>query len=386
MRHRDKDRKDAFMQLLEKEPVREPPCRHFKEGCGGCLMQQHAYGSQLKAKAQYLAQVYGVAVPVHAAKEELGYRNRMDFVTAFGKNGLRKRGKYAHVVDIKDCLLLPEKERELHRRVRQMTADHGLKDYNYIRHDGFLRYTVIRTSRHTGETMIIFTTAKPDDEEGFKEFLALVHRETGVRSVWWTRSDGKADQSVAELFWHAGDDHIIDEIAGKRFMIRPGTFFQANTVMAGELFMRAAGFVEGNTLDLYCGVGVISIIVSGNASRVVGVEINEQSVATAKENAKLNGARCEFVAADAASWLSQSPERFDTVICDPARAGLGKDACRLLLSQEPKRIIYISCNPLTHKDDLAILQEKYEVKLLEGYDLFPQTPHIEMLSVLELKS
>ena len=383
MHHKDKDRKNAFLQLLEAQPVRDPPCTHFKEGCGGCLMQQYNYDAQLHAKRAYLKSIYGHDVPLHASPDELGYRNRMDFVTAFGKNGLRQRARFAQVVDIRDCLLLPQKERELHQEVRELVMQHSIKDYNYIRHEGFLRYTVIRTSRHTGETMLIFTTAKPDDEESFKQFLTLVYEKTKVKSLWWTRSDGKADLSIAQPHWHIGADHIIDEIAGKRFKISPNTFFQANTVMAGRMFSKAAQYVQGDTLDLYCGVGVISVIVAEKANTLVGVELNEHSVRMAKENAKLNGVDCEFIAADAAKWLAQSERRFDTVICDPARAGLGKDACKLLLAQEPARIIYISCNPLTHKDDLSILSQKYELKTLEAYDLFPQTPHIEVLSVLE---
>jgi 23S rRNA (uracil-5-)-methyltransferase RumA len=389
----EKQRKESFLSFLGAEPRKLPACQHVSEGCGGCLLQEYEYAAQVRAKEQYLQSVYGAKVDVAPAPASLGYRNRMDFVTAFGKTGLRKRARFAQVVDIKDCLLLPEHARRAYTLARNILRESGLQDYNYVRHEGWLRYIVVRTSQATGETMLIITSKPPRDDAEAARIQAIledIRARTGAASVHWTINDGKADISIGAQFWHCGEPSIIDEIAGRRFRITPQTFFQANTVLASDLFERAVAYAEGRVLDLCCGVGVISIIASQQprVSSVTGVELVAQSIAMAKENLALNdaAARCEFVCADASDFLSANAKRFDTVICDPARPGLGPDVCARLLAMRPKRIIYISCNPLSHKTDLALLSAAYHLTLLEGYDLFPQTPHVEILSMLERRA
>jgi 23S rRNA (uracil1939-C5)-methyltransferase len=386
-RHSEKRRKNELLRILEPEQRVAPPCKHFLEGCGGCLDQDYAYDVQVKAKEQFLREHYGRDVRVVPCPEPFGYRNRMDFVQAFGKSGLRKRGKFAQVVDVKDCLLIPEFAREAYKRVRDLVMMHKIQDYNYVRHEGFLKYIVVRMNRVTKGLMIILTTAEPSEQEAsFRDFLDVVYAEIRPESLWWTIVKGKADTSIGVPHLHIGEDHIIDEIAGRRFKITPTTFFQANTAMAGALFTKAAAYAQGDVLDLYCGVGAISLIVAPNVKSVVGIELNQESISMAKENARLNAiTNAEFHAADAATWLAQNQRRFDTVIVDPARPGLGKAACALLRDLAPRHIIYISCNALTHKDDLDALSETYDLVLLEGHDLFPQTPHVEILSVLERK-
>jgi 23S rRNA (uracil1939-C5)-methyltransferase len=384
----EKERKNAFLALLEDAPQQAALCAHVSEGCGGCLLQEHSYEQQLKAKERFLEQVYGYAVPIIPCDDHLGYRNRMDFVAAFGKVGLRKRGKFAHVVDVKDCMLLPEHARSIYAKVRALLCAAGVKDYNYVRHEGFLRYVVIRTSQTTKETMVILTTVEPKEEEkiSYEKIFTEIYQQTGVTSLHWTTNSSMSDMSVGILYWHIGNEFIVDEIAGCRFRITPATFFQANTAMAGVLFAKAISFAEGRVLDLYCGVGVISILAarSVNVTSVTGVEVNEQSVKSARENLSLNIAKApiEFICSDAYEYL-RTAEPFETVICDPARPGLGIQACDQLLRIKPKRIIYISCNPLTHKQDITMLSGEYAVTHMKAYDLFAQTPHVEILSVLE---
>lgn len=378
-----------FLQLLESGPG-QAACPHVADGCGGCLMQQYDYAAQVAAKEAYLAKLYARDVHVVPCPDPLGYRNRMDFVAAFGMMGLRQRGHFARVVDIKDCLLLPEHAREAYKAVREELA--GVEDYHYLRHEGFLRYCTVRTSQTTGETLLIFTTTTPQDLDAHREFqhaLERLKRRTGATGICWTVNDAKSDIPVGEPYWHIGRPWIIDEIGGLRFRVGPKTFFQANTLLAGRMFLEATAFASGQVLDLYCGVGVIGCIAARNddVHRVVGVDVVTESIEAARENAVLNGiTKCQFVHADAATYLKQAEHAFDTVICDPARPGLGKEACDMLLALSPRRIIYISCNPRSHLDDLALLSAGYEMTALKGYDLFPQTPHVEVLSVLERKA
>jgi len=393
MRHREKDRKNAFLTLLEAKQKVTPACQHVAVGCGGCLLQEYGYEDQLAAKASYLKSVYGHDVKVIAARDPLGYRNRMDFVVAFGMMGLRRRARFAQVVDVTQCMLLPARAREIAKIAHDFLLASDLVPYNFVRHEGFLRYCVVRSSVATGQTMIIITTKPAADDtqaQHVKDILIALHDLTKATSLHWTLNDKLGDMSVGEPFWHLGEACIIDEIAENRFFITPSTFFQGNPVMAGELFDRAMRFVKGDTLDLCCGVGVLSILAAQeeDAGAVVGVEINPASIAAAKENMFLNEVtidKCEFVCDDMLAFLKKNTRPFHTVICDPARPGLGKETCDALLCLSPERIIYVSCNPVSHNDDIKMLSEKYDVKEMEGYDLFPQTPHIEILSVLELR-
>ncbi|HIH24398.1 TPA: class I SAM-dependent RNA methyltransferase [Candidatus Woesearchaeota archaeon] len=391
----EKERKEAFLSLLKSSPTVQPPCPHVTDGCGGCLLQQYPYEDQARAKELYLESVYKRPMRLHAATDPLGYRSRMDYVCAFGKMGLRKRGRYAQVIDVKDCLLLPDFARAAYREAREFLLASGLTPYNYIRHEGFLRYLVVRASHATRQVMLIATTVlpkTPDDEHRVHdvlEGLLTLTQKHGVVSVHWTISDAMTDLSVGEEYWHCGEEGIIDEIAESRFLITPQTFFQGNTLMASVLFDRSMRFVRGDVLDLYCGVGVLAILAAqeDDVGSVVGVEMNARSISMANDNMRRNGVtadKCAFVCADAAAYLASEvgKRHFNTIICDPNRPGLGPTGCALLIAYAPERIIYISCNPLSHIEDLARLCTAYDIIELEGYDLFPQTPHIEVLSVL----
>lgn len=351
-------------------------------------MQEYAYDQQLHAKITLLDNIYMQDIKVHSAKEQLGYRSRMDFVLAFEKSGLRVRGSYARVVDIKDCMLLPTEARKAYIVTRNILLASGLATYNYIDHFGLLCYVVVRVSKTTGEIMIILTTKlpEPSQEQIIRELLQRIIDATSATSVWWTINNTTTDISVGKEHEFVGKNHIVDEIAGIWCKVGPCTFFQGNTIMAGELFSDAMQHIKGDVLDLCCGVGILSFLAlqQEQVSSVLGVEINQASIDAAQENIALNkhnNKHCEFICADMTEFLLKTDKKFTTVLCDPARSGLGKDACNYLLDIAPERIVYISCNPFSHKEDMDRLKSEYDCVLLESYDLFPQTPHLEMLSV-----
>lgn len=387
----EKQKRKMLLGLFP-EKERSPPCPHVHDECGGCMFQEWEYGTQLSAKKELLEGIYGMPIPITGCQDEFAYRNRMDYTVAFGKMGLRKRGKFDWVVDVADCLLLPDRAREAFKTMKRILFEEDVRHYNYLRHEGFLRYAVLRASRATDELMIIFTTTTPTSLEEHGQFQSIIQRiadETGAESVHWTVNDSKSEQSIGERYWLTGREYILDEIASRQFRVYPETFFQANTLLAEALFLKAAGYVRGTALDLYCGPGTISIIAEHVAEKLVGVDNVKENIEAAKENAILNGVpkeKCVFLHEDAAIYLEETDMRFDTVICDPARPGLGKRACNALLAKRPGRIIYISCNPTTHKQDIDALSEEYALEVLEAYDLFPQTPHVEVFSVLEAKN
>ena len=380
---------------LSSSPKITPPCIHFEQGCGGCAHQDIAYENQLRAKAASLAAIYGTEVPVIQSPEPLGYRSRMDYIITGGKIGLRARGDHRRVIDTPHCLLLPEYARPLYLAARAIIVASGLPDHNHLTGAGHLKYLVVRTSVTTRETMLVLTTGEPADEThtvSTRELLRTLAAIPGVTSAWWTVNAGIGDKSVGEPREHVGAETITSEIAGARLRVGPKTFGQGNETAASDLFSRAIAHAQGRVLDLCCGTGALAILAAKRpgVTSVIGVDVVDASIVAARENARDNAVvdRTEFRTQDLTEFLrdcAQQDITFDTVICDPARPGLGAAACALLVKLAPARIIYISCNPLTHRQDLAILGAKYDISLLEGHDLFPQTPHVEILSVLARK-
>ncbi len=365
-------------------------CEDLGQGCDACALERLPYEDQLSAKEAFLARVYGEDVRLMPSGEPLGYRNRMDFVAAPGRRELRDPGGFSRADGAQECLLLEPRARDTYALARAALMQAG--GDGSPAGSGFLRSLVVRSSSVSGERMLVVTTRTPGSREEHARFLSLLERllrDASLTSLHWRVNDSETDVSVGEPYAHLGRAWIVDEIAGRQFRVYPDTFFQANAAMAGMLLTRAAAFAHGRVLDLYCGVGTISIIVSSQegVTGVVGVEIVPESVEAAKENAILNGVsrqKCTFVCEDAANFLRSYDERFDTVMCDPAREGLAGSRA-LLLEHLPQRIVYVSSNPRTHKEDIDALGSRYRVALLEGYDLFPQTGHVGVLGVLERK-
>jgi len=352
--------------------------------CGGCSLQHLSYHDQVRQKQESLRLLFGRDVVVHPAPHPFGYRSKADFVVVPGRIGFRQRNNPLLVVDIHECLLLSERANALLQKVRRALKDASFSAYDLKHHRGFLRYVTIREARSTGELMLVFTTTS-DEEEGFRSFLEGFASE--VTSVYWLVHDGKADDARGSVRLFLGKDHIVENIAGYSFMIRPGTFFQSYYEVAEAMFQKIAALTTGRVCDLYCGVGVISLIVARTASSVLGVEAVASSVRAAEENARLNNLQnVSFVAQDVESFVRQAlleKKTFDTVIVDPPRSGLGVSVALSLARLRPSRILYMSCNPRSLRDDIQVLLRRYRLVSLEAFDMFPQTDHVECLAVLE---
>jgi 23S rRNA (uracil-5-)-methyltransferase RumA len=355
-----------------------PPCAHFGE-CGGCLFQDIPYDDQLRLKLEYLDGIFAGAAEVTEIfpSPPLGYRNRMDYVTAFGRLGLRRAGRYRQVVDILSCDILQEKSCVLFKKLRPLLA--GIEDYDYVTHRGYLRYAVFRQGYFTGECMINLVTAKEEDR--VSDVLGPLLAETDSSSL--LLSGGLADLSQGPVFRTLKGGYITEDFDGIRFRITPNSFFQSNSPVARELYRRIRDLISGESvLDLYSGVGSISLYIAGKAGSVTGVEISAEAVEAAKVNALDNGiSNVDFVCADALTYLAGNIGGFDTVVLDPPRAGTHPKMIRRLNELGPRGIIYVSCNPVSFRQDLAAL-EGYRLESLTAFDMFPQTPHVETLGVL----
>jgi 23S rRNA (uracil1939-C5)-methyltransferase len=391
------------VEVLEPSPKRvEAPCDHYP-ACGGCRFQDLAYEEQIGAKESQvrdaLVRIGGISdpplEPILPAESVFHYRNKLEYSftpTPSGPAlGFHRAGRWDEVLDIAECWLTTELGNRIREAVRSWARESGLPAYDQAEGTGFLRHLVYREGRNTGQVLLQLVTAPGDfDRDGF---VAAVRRFPEVRSVHHAVNDRPAEVTnlPTTLLW--GDEAIEEELGGLRFRLRPTAFLQTNTGMAEQLYrlaVEAAGLTGEETVwDLYCGIGTIGLTMAGNALTVWGVDVSEESIACALENADLNGiANAAFFAGDVGQAVEELRDRSgdpQVVVVDPPRAGLSNKAVRRLGRIGAPRIVYVSCNPTTLAGNLKQLRHDwgYELKRAKPVDMFPHTPHVECVSLLE---
>jgi 23S rRNA (uracil1939-C5)-methyltransferase len=380
----------------------EAPCRHFG-ACGGCRFQDLAYESQVAAKEQQvrdaLVRIGRIAEPplepIVPAASVFGYRNKLEYSFAAGEEGVQlgfhRAGRWDEIVDIEECLLTTELGNAIRLAVRAWAREERLEPYDQATGAGYLRHLVVREGRNTGQVLVLLVTAPGERfETGY--FVDVLRRFPEVRSVYWAINDTPAERTnvPAKLLW--GEEAIEEEILGLRFRLRPGAFLQTNTEMAERLYSLAREYAglggTENVLDLYCGTGTIALALAREAGMVWGLEISEEAVACAIENAELNGiVNARFFAGNVGQTLEELVEESgppDVVVVDPPRAGLAGKALRRTGALGAGRIVYVSCNPTTLASDLQVLRDEfgYELRRCRPVDMFPHTPHVESVSLI----
>jgi len=348
-------------------------CRHFGV-CGGCATQDLPYAEEVRRKEAALAQALGRAVPVLPSPRELRYRTRMDYVFAWHKLGLRKRDDPRGVLDLEECLLVSAEAWDAVMRAKEAAKRLGLRSYAYTAHKGYLRYISVREAPVSGDRMLVFLTngRDPAVRALLDEALAW------APAVVWAASDRPADVSAGDVVESRGRGWIEERIGGLRLRFGPNSFFQANPWQSERLYAHVAERVEGRVLDLYCGVGGFALSCAARAASVTGVDLSEEAIGFARTNAEINGITARFEAGDAAEFLSQC----DTVVVDPPRGGLGGRAIQAILRAAPRRILYVSCNAKALATEMPMFAG-YEATELMGFDLFPKTPHVEVVATLD---
>ncbi len=355
----------------------EPECRYFGE-CGGCMFQNVPYENQLLLKKEYVNSIFeGIcSVESVAPSTPFRYRSRMDMVTAFGKKGLRRAGSFRHVVDVESCAIMQKRSDDMYGSLR--TILEGIEDYDYLKHSGYLRYIVIRQARFTGELMVNFVVSVPENRFGLElyDFLEEVDSSSIILSP------GLADLSYGEIFQTLKKGFITETFDGIDYMLTPNSFFQSNSEVALQMYRKILSLTRGRVLDLYSGVGSISLFIASAAESVTGVEIVSEAVDVAERNRENNEiANVNFICADAGEYVKGNSGKFDTLVLDPPRSGMHPKMLKYINAMSPERIVYMSCNPVTCRDDISML-EGYDVNFVEAYDMFPQTPHVETIALL----
>ncbi|HEY2327159.1 MAG TPA: 23S rRNA (uracil(1939)-C(5))-methyltransferase RlmD [Gaiellaceae bacterium] len=381
----------------------DAPCAHYP-ACGGCRFQDFAYDAQVATKEQWVAdslqRLAGLKEfplePIVPAASPFHYRNKMEYSFAPADDGLalglHRAGRWDEVLNIDNCWLTTDVGNAIRNRMHEWAVEERLAPYDQETQEGYLRHLVIRESTRTGQALVQLVTARGErfDRERLIEVLTGIPQ---VKSIHWSENHGVAEVTnlPTELLW--GEDAIEEELAGLRFRVRPNAFLQTNTEMAEVLYGVAREFAAlsgGETVyDLYCGIGTIGLSLASSAMTVWGIEISEESVACAIENAEINSVgNAAFFAGNVGDSLLELHERAgepDVVIVDPPRAGLAGKALRRLGEIGAKRIVYVSCNPTTLAGDAKRLADDYGYTLLRArpVDMFPHTPHVECVALLE---
>lgn len=384
--------KRQILDSIRANDVIAPRCPHAQE-CGGCAVQDRRYAAQLAVKRDALERIWAEVLPALPGPVELlaspspyEYRTRMDYVASRERFGLRHSGRFNHIIDLVECHLIPpaafHAARTVYRRVREL----GLPDYDVKRHTGFLRYIVVRRSPDN-ELLIAAVTSSREHTAELEQIAACALEQPGVRSFYWLLNDKLTDLSLGEPLRHWGAPTLAMRVGARTLQIGPNTFFQNNIHLLLPLLDDVAAQVgrAATLADLYGGVGTIALHLAERAGRITCVEEVGESVALARVNIAHSGlANVAAVEAPTLAFLrDQAPGAFEQIVVDPPRVGLGPEVCRELLRLRPRRIVYVSCNPLTQAADAAILLEGYRLSALRGYDMFPHTPHLEALGVFD---
>ncbi len=391
-------------EVLEPSGERvEAPCAHYP-ACGGCRFQDLAYESQVAAKEAQVRDAFvrlgGIAdpllEPIVPAASQFFYRNKLEY--SFTRTpegpalGFHRAGRWDEVLEIEKCWLTTDLGNAIRLAIRDWAREEGLEAYSQEDGSGYLRHLVVREGRNTGQALVQLVTAPGEKfERGY--LVEVLRRFPEVRSIHWAVNDTPAEVTnlPTTLLW--GEEAIEEELLGLRFRVRPNAFLQTNTEMGEVLYRLAieyAGLTGDETVyDLYCGTGTIGLAMAKDALTVWGVEISEESVACALENMDLNGiTNAAFFAGNVSESLEELAERAgspDLVVVDPPRAGLAGKALRRLARLEAPRIVYVSCNPTTLAGDLKQLRADwgYELVRARPVDMFPHTPHVECVALLE---
>ena len=409
-----KDKAEArLLDVLERSEIEDavPPCPQFGI-CGGCAYQTISYEHQLELKSGQVKKLLDGVIDSEAHPYDwegiigspvtTAYRNKMEY--SFGDEykdgplvlGLHKKNSMYDIVPVCNCVIVSEDYNRIVSYTMEFARAHGLSYHKKMQHVGLLRHLVLRQSKTNGGLLVNLVTSTDGlenlDLNAYVEGLLALPLDGTIIGILHTANDSLADAVVPEkVTLLYGRDYIEEEVLGLHFQISPFSFFQTNTKSAERLYSKAREYA-GDTkdkliFDLYSGTGTIAQMLSPVASKVIGVEIVEEAVEAARENAKSNGLdNCEFIAGDVLKVIDTIEEKPDLIILDPPRDGINPKALLKIINYGVDEIVYISCKPTSLARDLVTLQEHgYYVKKACAVDQFVNTGHVETVVLLSHK-
>lgn len=386
-------------------------CRH-KDSCGGCVYQGIPYQEQMQLKCKEVMRLMQEKeiqprqfLGVEGSPKTYGYRNKMEYT--FGDEvkdgemtlGMHKQGQFMSIITVDECQLVDPDFNLILRKTLDFCGERGYSFYHKKSHKGLMRNLILRKGEHTEELLvnIVTSTQEAFDAQGYLELIQGLEADGLLNNrlvgVLHTINDNVADAVRCDrLDILYGQDYYTEQIMGLTFKVSAFSFFQTNILAVEKLYTEAMAQIaalEGKVVfDLYCGTGTITQALALRAKKAIGVEIVEEAVEAARDNALRNGLdNCEFIAGDVLEVLDQLTEKPDVIVVDPPRPGIHPKALTKILSYGVEQIVYISCNPKSLAANLEAAQlYGYEVATLKVFDNFPFTKHIESVALLVRKS
>lgn len=411
----------TIIDFIEKSPLRiTPKCNHFGI-CGGCKWQNLPYEEQIKAKEKQvfdqLSRIGKVELPkfntILGSVKEYEYRNKLEFgfsnkrwltkeeinnnleIEDRNALGFHISGAFDKIYPIDKCVLMDPLQNDIRNTIRDYAIEKKLSFYDLKQQCGLLRDIVLRNS-NTGEWMLIiqFRFDNEGDEVKAEKLMAYIaDKFPQITSLMYVNNQKCNDTfNDLEVITFKGNDHIFELMEDLRFKVGPKSFYQTNTEQAYHLYSIARDFagLTGKELvyDLYTGTGTIANFISKKAQKVIGIEYVPEAIEDAKINSQINGIdNTLFYAGDMKDILTEDfisvHGKPDVIITDPPRAGMHPDVVEVILKANPHKIVYVSCNPATQARDLQLMDENYIVKAVQPVDMFPHTPHVENVVLLE---
>ncbi len=394
-----------LLEVLEKSPLetRKPACSIFP-ACGGCMYQTMPYEEQMKMKEGQIRRLMDGAVKgeyvfegVKASPQEFGYRNKMEF--SFGDEykdgplslGLHKKGSTYDVLTASDCKLVHEDMNRILVCVLEHFREEKASYYRKMQHTGYLRHLLLRRGDTTGEILVNLVTTSQEEHDlmPLVEKLSALPLEGEIVGILHILNDSLSDVVQSdETRILRGRDYFYEKLLGLEFKITPFSFFQPNSGGAEVLYETVREYIgdiqDTTVFDLFSGTGTISQVLAPAAKKVIGVEIVEEAVKAAKENAERNGlSNCKFIAGDVFQVLDQIEEKPDVIVLDPPRDGIHPKALPKILSYGVEKIVYISCKMTSLARDLEMMQMAgYRVERMTAVDQFCETVHVETVALL----
>lgn len=397
----------ALSEILKPSDIENqiPPCPHFAD-CGGCSYQTMDYENQKKLKLSQVQKLLTDVYPAFPLQDCLAspapweYRNKMEF--SFGDEvkdgpltlGLHKRGSFYDILPVPECRIVDEDLRKILTATLSFFREKGISFYHKMRHEGVLRHLLVRKAWKTGQILVcLVTTSQWEGEEilaEYKDTLLQLSLKGEYAGILHMANDSLSDvvrSDETKILY--GTDYFYEELLGLSFKISPFSFFQTNSAGAEVLYQTVReyiGEIEGKVVfDLYSGTGTIAQVLAPVAEKVVGIEIVEEAVAAARENAERNGLdNCVFLAGDVLKLLDEVEETPDTIVLDPPREGIHPKAITKILAYGVERIVYISCKPTSLARDLEVfLEYGYRPERAVCVDMFPWTRGIETVCLFE---
>lgn len=379
-------------------------CKH-NDFCGGCIYQEVPYQEQIVLKGKEVQRLlnekevnYEKYLGIEGSPKPLAYRNKMEYT--FGDEvkdgemtlGMHRKGRFMSIVTVDECQLVDEDFNKILRATLDFCKGKGYKFYHKKSHVGLLRNLIIRKGEHTEEILVNIVTSSQTEfaEEDFVACIRSLELTNKLVGVLRTINDNHADFVYCDklkTLW--GQDYYMEEIMGLKFKVSAFSFFQTNVLAVEKLYTEAISLIkdlDGKTVfDLYCGTGTITQTLALRAKKAIGVEIVEEAVKSARENAKLNKLNnCEFIAGDVFEVLDNVKDTPDVIVLDPPRVGIHPKALQKIVNYGVKQIVYISCNPKSLAENLNFMQfYGYTVKSVKAFDNFPNTKHTEVVCFLE---